>query len=172
MLIAIGILVILLAAVIGLTLLALGFPGTLAIWVMVAIFAFATGLKLIGGTSLIVMASMMVAAEGIEFALGYYGAKKYGSSRRAAMFSIIGGLLGGIIGAGLGGGLLSPITSFLGVFAGTFIGAFLAAYHENRDLANAGKVGKGAVLGRVMGLAAKVFFALSMLVTALIGLFL
>lgn len=172
MITAIGILVIVLAAFVGLTLLVLGFPGTLAIWVMVAIFAFSTGLSLIGSTSLIVMAAMMVAAEGIEFAFGYYGAKKYGSSRRTAVFSIAGGVVGGITGAGLGGGLLSPITSFLGVFAGTFVGAFLAAYYENRDFSGAGKAGKGAVIGRAMGLAAKVFFALSMLVTALLGLFL
>jgi len=85
----------------------------------------------------------------IEFFLGAVGARRYGASKR--------GIIGGMIGA-LGGIFLG----LPGIIFGPFIGAVLGELSAQRDLHAAGRAGLGTTIGLVIGSAAKLAIAFSM----------
>jgi hypothetical protein len=85
-----------------------------------------------------------------DFLASAFGAKHYGASPRAVTGAVIGAVVG--IFFGLPGVLLGP-------FAGAVIGEF----STQRHLGKAGRAGFGATVGIVLGTAAKLAIAFTML---------
>ena len=94
---------------------------------------------------------LFLAAEGLEWVSGYFGAKSFGGSRWGGVFAIIGAVAGALIGASFGYGL--------GAIPGTLLGAFLGALAvevvRQRHAGKAVWAGIGAALGRAFGLSVK-----------------
>jgi uncharacterized protein YqgC (DUF456 family) len=65
--------------------------------------------------------ALALLGELVEFVLGIVGAKKYKSSNKAIVGSIVFGIIGGILGIPFFFGIGAAI----GVFIGAFVGAFL-----------------------------------------------
>lgn len=108
----------------------------------------------VGWVTLTVLGVMMVACYVVDFVAGALGASRYGASQRA----IWGALIGAIVGLFFG---------LVGVLLGPFAGAVIGELSGNRTLRDAGRAGFGATLGLVLGAAAKLALAFSM-----VGIFL
>jgi len=79
-----------------------------------------------------------------------FGAKQFGASSRAAIGAIIGGVAGLFLG-------------LIGILIGPFVGALLAELTIRRDMAGATKAGVGAWIGMILGTAAKMALAITMI---------
>jgi hypothetical protein len=156
-----GVIAFLVAQFASLLLIPFGLPGT---WVQVlaaAIFVAATGGAKMGWLWVALFAVLALIGEAVEFVSGKWGARKFGGSDLAGW----GALAGGFAGLFLGGLIPIPVVgSLIMSFAGTFAGAVLGEMHQQRRLrapdappqnGNHLRVGFGAVLGRVLGIAAK-----------------
>ena len=128
----------------------LGLPGT---WVMLAA---GVGYSLlvpssIGMLTLVGATIVAVVAEVFEFTLSAKYARKYGGSRRAGWWAIIGGTIGAFVGVPVP--LIGPI---VGAFAGSFIGALGAELSRGTDMHGSTRVAWGALVGRAVAAALKV----------------
>jgi uncharacterized protein YqgC (DUF456 family) len=133
--------------------------GTLIILLGSVFYALLTDFASIGPRTLVILFTLYLLGEMLEYVFIIIGGKKFGASNRAVAGAIVGGILGAIFGAGLlGVGLI------LGTFLGIFLGAFLVELFVQRDLIKSLKSGAGSVLGRVGSIAAKVAIAIVMLV--------
>ena len=106
-----------------------------------------------------------LAAEGVDLIAGQLGSKKFGGSKSAAW----GALIGGFGGALCGGFIPVPIIgSVIASFIGTFVGAILGEMHSQKKLDPNLRIGFGAVLGRAVGVAIKLFTALLILIASIV----
>jgi len=141
----------------AIVLIILGFAGVLlpvipgSILLMAGFFlgALADDFMYIGWGALAILLALAILMQVIEFFLGAVGARRYGASKR--------GILGGMIGA-IGGLFLG----LPGIIFGPFIGAVLGELSAQRGLHAAGRAGIGATIGLVIGSAAKLAIAFSM----------
>ena len=144
------VLLLVVTALIGLAVTAIGLPG---LWVFLLV---ALGLVLAG-----VEGAPGMAAIGIGFVLTFLGeivewvasvrwTRRSGGSRRAGWGALLGGLIGAVVGIPV-----PVIGSILGSFAGSFLGALAAEYSVSRQGGLAGKVAWGALIGRVVATAVK-----------------
>lgn len=145
---------------IGVFSIVLGFPGTFLILGDVIVYSLITGFEKIGFKIIIVLVLISLLAEAVDFFLGVAGARKYGSSKRGVVLSIIGGIIGVIVMAPILLGLGAVIGAFLGGFAGAFLGEYL----EQRKLKPALRAGYGALIGRIAGVLVKGSLAIVMIV--------
>jgi uncharacterized protein YqgC (DUF456 family) len=129
-------------------------PGTLLVFVGMALGAWADGFVHIGWGTLAILALLALASYLLDFAAGLIGVRRLGASKWAVWGAAIGTVVGLFF--GLPGLLLGP-----------FIGAVLGEYAVRRQLKEAGKAGAGAWIGMVVGAAAKVA-----LIGIMIGIFL
>jgi len=154
-----------LAMVAGVLAIPLGFPGQFLVPVAAA------GLRLaVGRPSWAVVGvafGLAVLAEVAEALAGFWGAGR----ARGGFWSGVAALGGGVAGAVLGSFAAPVAGSVLGALAGTFAGAYLVEYRRTRAGGQAARVGRGAVVGRVLGSAAKVVMAVVMMVVVTVGLF-
>lgn len=90
----------------------------------------------------------------VDFFAGTLGAKYTGASKQAIWGSFLGGIAG------------IPF-HLLGIIFGPLLGAALGELIAKRNLLLAGKVGIGTLIGFIIGTAAKIGAALSILVTLL-----
>lgn len=116
-------------------------------------------------------------AEFIEFVSGYFGGKSVGSSRRGAFGAILGGFVGGIV-----GNLLLPLLGgILGILLGTAIGAYVGEKSAISKLEEEGnftgdqdeqalKVSFASMIGRLIGLIAKLTISMGCLLYSLFQL--
>jgi uncharacterized protein len=154
-------LALLVCALIGLVLTALGLPG---LWLFLLV---ATGATLLGAASAPSLAALIAGfvlatlAEIIEWVAQVRWTGRAGGSRRASWAALAGGILGAFAGVPIP--VLGPI---IGSFAGSFLGALVAEYSLSRDTALAGRVAWGALIGRVVATTFKM--ALSVVVAAVI----
>ncbi len=72
-----------------------GLPGTFLILGGAVLYAFLTGFSVIGVKMLVGLGLFTVMGEAAEYLLGVAGARRYGSSGRGIVFSMIGGGGGG-----------------------------------------------------------------------------
>jgi uncharacterized protein len=149
-----------LALVLGLLLVPLGLPG---LWIMLGA-TFAYWLAVPGGSigliTVVVVATMVIVAEVLEFTVAGRYARQYGGSRRASWGAIIGGIVGAIIGVPV-----PVVGSLAGAFAGAFAGAMLAEFTVPRERRGEPmQVAKGALIGRAVAAALKVGFGVAILV--------
>jgi uncharacterized protein YqgC (DUF456 family) len=156
------------ALIVGLVLVPLGLPG---LWVMLgATFAFwlAVPQGSIGLLTVVVVATLVVAAEVVEFAVAGRYARRYGGSRRASWGAILGGVVGAVVGVPV-----PLLGSMVGACVGAFGGALLAELTVPRHRRGEPmQVATGALIGRVVAAALKVAFGVCIVVwVAAAGLF-
>jgi uncharacterized protein YqgC (DUF456 family) len=158
-----GILILVLAGLVGLVLIPLGLPG---LWVMVGgllAYGWLTDFRSIGVATIASVLAIAFAGEIIENWLGFRYARKYGGSNRSGWGALVGGLVGAVVGVPI-----AIVGSVIGAFIGSFIGAALFEYTHSRHGGIAVGAGWGAVVGRAAAAAAKIALGL---VIAVIGLF-
>lgn len=164
-----------LVSLVGLLLVTIGIPGQFLPGIVALIcwfFGFDPGEESQGsrGVEALILLGMAIFAEFIEFLSGLLGARSAGSSRRGAVGAIVGGLLGGI----LGNLLLPLIGGIFGILLGTGLGAYWGEKSALSRLAEEGlasgdrddqavKVGIASMIGRAIGLMAKISIAIACL---------
>lgn len=135
----------------GLVSLVFGLPGTFVILGASVLYGWYGGFSEITVRVIIILVVLALAGELIEFLLGILGSKKYESSNRA----IVGSIIFGIIGAVMGAPFFFGIGAVIGAFAGAFAGAILMELSQGKKMDEAIKSGWGAFLGRVAGTISK-----------------
>lgn len=135
----------------GLVSLVFGLPGTFIILGASVLYGWYGGFSEITVRVIIILVVLALAGELIEFLLGILGSKKYESSNRA----IVGSIIFGIIGAVMGAPFFFGIGAVIGAFAGAFAGAILMELLQGKKMDEAIKSGWGAFLGRVAGTISK-----------------
>ncbi len=140
--------ILIILGVVGMLLPAL--PGAPLLFAGLWMVAWIEGYEYVGTVTLILLAGLAVVTYVVDFIAGAFGAKRFGASK----WSVIGATIGAIAGLffGLPGVLLGP-------FAGAVTGEFFA----QRNIREAGKAGVGASIGLIIGTAAKLALAFSML---------
>lgn len=124
-------------------------PGTPLIYAGLLLAAWGDGFAYVSGWTMAFLGLLTVLAFVIDLISGSIGAQKTGASREA----VIGAAVGAVVGLFFG---------FVGVFVGPFIGAVIGEFLVRRDLGQAGVVGIGTWIGLVVGVAAKLMLAFSM----------
>ncbi len=152
---------------IGLFSIIFGFPGTFLILGDIILYAWITGFEKIGFKIIIVLVFISLLAETIDFFMVIAGAKKYGSSKKGVILSIIGGIIGAILMATV----LLGLGAIIGAFFGGFVGAFLGEYLEQKKFKEAVRAGYGSLIGRIIGILIKGSLAIVMVITALSAIY-
>jgi uncharacterized protein YqgC (DUF456 family) len=124
-------------------------PGAPIVLAGLVLAAWVEDFAHVGWVTLSVLAVMAVLCYVVDFVASALGAQRYGASQRA----IWGALIGAV--AGLFFGLV-------GVLLGPFIGAVIGELSGNKTIHEAGRAGFGATVGLVIGAAAKLAIAFSM----------
>lgn len=155
----------LLVSIFGLISHVFGLPGNFIILGASILLAWYGGFHDISVTVLIVLIALALVGELIEFVLGIYGAKKYKSSNKA----IVGSIVFGIAGAVLGLPFFLGIGAVIGAFIGAFVGAFIVDLFIQKNVDSAVKSGWGAFLGRVGGSISKAALGMAMIVITVVS---
>ena len=154
----------------------LGLPGN---WLMVAsagVYAWlspATNSANLSWQSIVLLAVVAGLGELAEFAASFWGAKRAGGSRRAALLAIVGSLIGAVCGAFVGipipivGPLLAAV---LGGALGALVGAAIGEHSLGESPGQSWRVGHAAFWGRVLGTGAKIVAATIIAVAILVAL--
>jgi uncharacterized protein len=142
-----------------------GLPGNFIILGASTMLAWYGGFHDVTVTILIVLIVLALLGELIESVLGVYGAKKYKSSNKA----IVGSIVFGIAGAVLGLPFFLGIGAVIGAFMGAFAGAFLVDLFIQKNVDRAVKSGWGAFLGRVGGTVSKAALGMAMIVITVVS---
>jgi uncharacterized protein YqgC (DUF456 family) len=162
-----GLTIFILVLLIGFFSILMGLPGTLVILFDALVYALVTGFDKIGFKILLALIVISAIAESLEFLLGITWAKRYGTSKRGIVASLIGGVIGAL--------LLTPVFMGLGALIGSFLGALLGAFAveilNQRDFRPAARAGFGALMGRLAGLFAKGLCGLAMVIITLLSIY-
>lgn len=137
-----------------------GFPGNFIILADSILFGWYDGFKEVTIKILVVLLALALLGELVEFVLGVLGAKKYKSSNKAIVGSIVFGIIGGILGIPFFFG----IGAVIGAFVGAFVGAFLVEFLLEKKVDRAVKSGWGAFIGRLGGTFFKGAIGIAMIV--------
>jgi uncharacterized protein YqgC (DUF456 family) len=162
MLSALGTAVFFLFLLVSLFSLLLGIPGNWMILGASCLYGYLTGFQELTGRMLWVLALMTVAGEGVEYLMGIVGAKRFGSSNRGIVFSMVGGVVGAMVCAPLFFGF----GAILGALGGAFLGAVLVeiATDGSDQWRKALRSGFGNFLGRIGGMITKLALGTGMIV--------
>ncbi len=125
-------------------------PGAPLLFAGLFVAAWAEGFSYVGTGTLVLLGVMAALTYAVDFAATALGARRFGASGRA----IAGAALGALLGL-----FFAPI----GIFVGPFLGAVLGELSHRRTLPEAGRAGLGATLGLLLGAAAKLALAFSMI---------
>jgi uncharacterized protein YqgC (DUF456 family) len=148
--------------IVGLFSLFFGLPGTWIILGATLVYAGVTGFAEVGGGLLVLFCLLTVVGEVVEYVFGIAGARRFGSSNRGIVFSLVGGFVGAVVGAPLFFGF----GAILGALVGAFLGAVLIELHTYgaAEWKKAVRSGWGNFLGRIAGVITKVAIAIGMIV--------
>ncbi len=140
-------LLILTAGSLGVALAFLGLPG---IWFLILLGAGVQFLapETYSWATLAVCVGFAVIAEIVELLSGVAGAKRAGSSRRAAAGALIGGLAGGILGAWAPPVLGAILWSAVGAGVGAVVAEMTL---PDRRVDQVSRIGQSAAMGRLVG---------------------
>ena len=152
---------------IGVALALIGLPGTWLILLVGVIVEFIRP-ETFSWWTIGAGASLAIGAEIAEFVAGAVGAKKAGGSTRAIAMAVVGGIVGAIVGT-----FVIPIL-IVGTIAGAAIGSGVCAMLAEltvggRTIADAGKVGGGAAIGRTLATIFKAGFALALMALMIVA---
>ncbi len=126
------------------------FPGTTVILAAAILHRIMLGSgKGLGWWSLGLLAMLTLASYAIDFAGGWFGAKRFGATRWGTLGAVAGALVGLFF--GLPGLLLGPV-----------VGALLGEIIAGMKLIDAGRAGWGALLGNLVAMLSKLLIALAM----------
>ncbi|QIA27024.1 DUF456 domain-containing protein [Thermaerobacter sp. PB12/4term] len=125
-------------------------PGIPLIFLSIAGYAVATGLREITGTALLVMLLATITGMALEYGLGPAAARRRGASRAAFWGAMAGGVIGTVI--------LGP----LGILLGPLAGAVLGELGSGRTWQQALSTGWTTAVGLVAGLALELLIGLAM----------
>lgn len=125
-------------------------PGAVVLFTGLAVAAWAEDFVYVGWGTLTILGVLALLTYPADFLASAFGAKRHGASPRAVTGAVIGAVAG--IFFGLPGILLGP-----------FAGAVIGELSTQRHLGRAGRAGFGATVGIVLGAAAKLAIALTML---------
>ena len=149
-------------------LLLVGLPGA---WLMIVTAGVAEWLtpefEMFDTSTLIIAVCLAALGEILELVASSQGAKRAGASRKGAIGALVGGLLGALLGT-----FMIPIPvvgSLMGGALGAFGGSALAEREGGKETRDALKVGRGAALGHLTGMAAKIATTAGVWLTLLLG---
>lgn len=155
-----------------------GIPGTVIIWIDALIYGVLTQFERISGELVVGLLVLTIVAEMADNLMSAAGAKKYGTSKKGIVASLVGGLIGALSGShvapllGAIGLTMGPVGAVvcvmigpvLGAFAGAFVGVVLVELRQGKDRPAAFRAGLGAMLGRFAGIVLKLALAVVMVV--------
>lgn len=124
-------------------------PGAPLVFAGLLLAAWADGFAHVGARTLAVLAALAVASLGVDVAATALGARRAGASPRA----LAGAALGTLVGLFFG---------IPGLLLGPFLGAALGEWTAHRELGRAGRVGLATWLGLLLGSAARLALAFTM----------
>ncbi|MDH3515095.1 MAG: DUF456 domain-containing protein [Gammaproteobacteria bacterium] len=125
-------------------------PGAVLVFGGLVVAAWADDFAYAGWGTLTVLGVLAVLTYPADFLASAFGARRYGASPRAVAGAVIGAVVGIFFG-------------LVGVLLGPFFGAVIGEYSAQRHLGRAGRAGFGATVGIVLGTAAKLALAFTML---------
>ena len=125
-------------------------PGAALVFGGLAVAAWADDFVYVGWGLLTVLGVLALLTYPADLLASAFGAKRYGASPRA----VTGAVLGAVVGIFFG---------LVGVLLGPFIGAVIGEFSTQRHIGRAGRAGFGATVGIVLGTAAKLAIAFTML---------
>ncbi len=99
----------------------------------------------------VLMLTLAIIGEILEFALQVVKAKKYGSSSSGTFAGVVGAIIGAIVLAPLFFG----IGALIGALLGAYIGCFIMEVAKGRPLSEAREAAFGAMVGRFLGTVVK-----------------
>ena len=146
----------------GLISLFFGLPGTWMIFIAIVLYALVTGFAEIGGGVIVLLGLLTLSGELVEYLFGIAGARRFGSSNRGIVFSILGGFAGAVLGA--------PLFFGFGAVLGALVGAFMGAVfielltYGPTEWKKALRSGWGNFIGRIAGVITKLAIAIGMIV--------
>jgi hypothetical protein len=155
----------------------LALPGNWIIVAATAVFAFFFSTPGEPGLSwwvVGIVAGLAALGELLEFAAGALGAAKHGGSRRGMLLSLVGAFVGSLWGAflTLPIPLVGPILGALGGgAAGAFAGAFLGEVWAGKATDQSVAIGKGALVGRLLGTGSKLVIGMLMVIIVALDAF-
>lgn len=127
-----------------------GLPGAIIIFAGLFFAAWAEQFSYVGTGTIIVLALLTVIIYLIDIVAGYFGVKKFGASKWAAVGAALGALIGMLFG-------------LPGILAGPFIGAVIGELSTHGNFSQAGKAGIGAWIGIIFGTAIKLALSFTMI---------
>ncbi|BAV34969.1 membrane protein [Sulfuricaulis limicola] len=125
-------------------------PGAVLLFAGLAVAAWADDFVYVGWGTLTALGVLALLTYPADLFASAFGAKRYGASPRA--------VTGAVVGAGVGIFFGLP-----GILLGPFVGAVVGEFSTQRHLGKAGRAGFGATVGIVLGTAAKLAIAFTML---------
>ncbi|MDA0835226.1 MAG: DUF456 domain-containing protein [Planctomycetota bacterium] len=151
-------------------------PGNWVLVLFTAIYAFflPEAQPHVSWTVVGITLALAFVGEGVEFFAGAAGAAKQGGSRRGVMLAIVGAFCGSMTGAffALPIPLIGPVIGALGGGAvGAFAGAWIGESGTGRTHGERIAIGKGALIGRLLGTAGKLIVGAIMLVLVTVDSF-
>jgi len=156
-----------LVLLLGIVVIPFGIAGTFLIVADAFVLGLLTHFAKMTPLFLLALLAVSIFVEGIEFLLGAWAAKRFGSSS----WGMWGAILGGFLGAIWFTPVAPPLGTLLGAFVGAFGGAFLLELLHEKDVTRALKVGWGAFCGAVGGKILKIVAAIGMIVAIAIQVF-
>jgi uncharacterized protein len=133
------------------------FPGTTIILFAAALHRIMLGsAKGIGWSAIAVLVFLTLVSYALDFASGYWGARRFGASK----WGMVGATLGAIIGIFFG---------IIGLFIGPVVGAIAGEFVAGKKMIAAGRAGWGSLLGTLGGMIAKLLIALAMIIIFLMN---
>jgi uncharacterized protein YqgC (DUF456 family) len=139
--------------------------GTLLIFLGALFLSYSSAFQVIPIITLVFLFCLFLLGELCEYLLVLWGARSFGSSKRAAW----GALAGGVIGF-----LLSFYTAFIGllpfVILGIFMGGFVVELCHRKDIKQAIKSGAGGLFGKLGASLVKVTLTVLMIAIVVLHL--
>jgi len=132
-------------------------PGTTIILAAAVIHRVMLGpMKSIGWWSIGVLLLLTLVSYALDFASGYFGARRFGATK----WGMAGAIVGGII------GLFFAVP---GLLIGPVVGAFAGEIISGKRLVKAGRAGWGTLLGNIAGMIGKLAIGLVMVTWFLVA---
>ncbi|MFW5487696.1 MAG: DUF456 domain-containing protein [Desulfovibrio sp.] len=104
-----------------------------------------------GWSFVIILLGLAGLSEGLQYVSQIWSVRRYGGSKRANWWSIIGSVIGAIA--------LAPIAfgfgAIPGAFAGAYAGGYLAEFSQGKNRSEAHRSAMGAFFGSVFGMVVK-----------------
>lgn len=154
---AIGLLILIILCLVGFFAIFFTTFGTLLILLGALFYAAMTQFAVLNLQTLLVLLTLYLCGEVVEYFCIIFGAKKFGASNAGVVGAILGGILGAMFGASVFG-----VGLFVGALLGVFMGAFVVEMLIHRDVLKSIKAGVGSVLGKFGSIVLKVIIAMFM----------